>query len=531
VSSDRLSLSDDNEELSVAVCPAGRTTGEVAAEDMSGPADDFESDEDCPVEGAVVTSDPDVPVFLLSWAREPGPRRVLAAIRDRLEKGQLGVRSQVAVDLSPAERREVGRLLDARWAGSGGAVRVRELRAGITGHGTTLEDLLVAVGGPLRDRPAERRERAAARDADRADGVATLVALLGVAIPEERRSQVEEALVRWVVRDHPGRARSGADARRGLLVEERTRPEGVADSSVAQHVAAVSQIVTALLDRVSDPSPLARVPALGQTEAGSGFVGRESVLVRHVGAELPPVGHVLETAPVVDDGESGGQLSTDVAAPLRLAVIAATLTGDAHALDRSRVLGRAVARFLALRAAFASGHWDVDGDPIATADQWRDAWGNAGVACDAVSARVLVLNLPLAGTAPAVGICAAARGEPVWLSLRSLAGDVSIAQPADVYVCENPTVVEAAADRLGARSRPLVCTYGRPDAAALALLRALGRSARLFLHADGDAAGWSIVDGLLAELPGAVRWRMPHGLTAYEEEVLAGLLADLAIPP
>jgi len=122
-------------------------------------------------------------------------------------------------------------------------------------------------------------------------------------------------------------------------------------------------------------------------------------------------------------------------------------------------------------------------------------------------------------------------GEPVWLSLRSVTGDASLARPTDVYVCENPTVVEAAADRLGADSRPLVCTYGRPDAAALTLLRALARSARLHLHADGDPAGWSIVNGLVADLPGAVFWRMPDGLTAYEEEILDDLIADLALSP
>ena len=86
---------------------------------------------------------------------------------------------------------------------------------------------------------------------------------------------------------------------------------------------------------------------------------------------------------------------------------------------------------------------------------WAAAWAGAGVICDAVSAQVLVLNLPLTGNAPAVRLCHAAPGEPVWLTLRSFRGDWELAGGAEVFVCENPTVLEAAADRHGAASWPL----------------------------------------------------------------------------
>jgi hypothetical protein len=42
-----------------------------------------------------------------------------------------------------------------------------------------------------------------------------------------------------------------------------------------------------------------------------------------------------------------------------------------------------------------------------------------------VSSQVLALNLPLPGDAAAVRLCRAAASEPVWLTLRSLTGELS----------------------------------------------------------------------------------------------------------
>ena len=97
---------------------------------------------------------------------------------------------------------------------------------------------------------------------------------------------------------------------------------------------------------------------------------------------------------------------------------------------------------------------------------------------------------------------------------------------AEVFVCENPTVLEAAADRHGAASRPLVCTFGLPSQAAWELLTGLGE-VRCHVRADGDVVGWRIVNQLRDRLPGALTWRMPEGCTAYEEELLEDLLSDL----
>ena len=226
----------------------------------------------------------------------------------------------------------------------------------------------------------------------------------------------------------------------------------------------------------------------------------------------------------------------------------------ARALDRSRRLGRAVARFLALRAALAgwpedSGEQEMgslsvpDGDdpapggapeevlgwsdPLGSAEAWRAAWASDGVTCDGVSAQVLVLNLPLTGDAPAVAVCAATPGEPGWLTLRSLAGSFSLSGTHDVFVCENPSIVEEAASRFGPAARPLVCTFGRPSSAAWTLLRGIVPDARLHIRADGDAVGRGVVSALLDAFPPALRWRMPHGSSAYEEELIEELMIDV----
>jgi hypothetical protein len=92
-------------------------------------------------------------------------------------------------------------------------------------------------------------------------------------------------------------------------------------------------------------------------------------------------------------------------------------------------------------------------------------------------------------------------------------------------------VLIAAADQLGESSRPLVCTNGRPSAAALRLLTSLAESgAAIHVRADDDAAGQAIVATVLRAIPGAELWRFearPPDLPRYEEQDLPLLLRDL----
>lgn len=95
-----------------------------------------------------------------------------------------------------------------------------------------------------------------------------------------------------------------------------------------------------------------------------------------------------------------------------------------------------------------------------------------------------------------------------------------------VRVCENPSVVEAAAQALGAACPPLTCTYGRPSGAAWTLLRGLvAAGAAIVVSGDRDQAGQSISRDLIAGLPGASAW-LPQAAGRYEEDRLPELLAD-----
>jgi uncharacterized protein (TIGR02679 family) len=92
-----------------------------------------------------------------------------------------------------------------------------------------------------------------------------------------------------------------------------------------------------------------------------------------------------------------------------------------------------------------------------------------------------------------------------------------------VYVCENPAVLAAAADRHGAPSSPLVCLQGQPSAAALTLLRHLAdQGATLRYHGDFDWGGLRIAAALLTRVP----WT-PWRYTAVDYRVAAG---DRGVP-
>lgn len=96
-----------------------------------------------------------------------------------------------------------------------------------------------------------------------------------------------------------------------------------------------------------------------------------------------------------------------------------------------------------------------------------------------------------------------------------------------------PSVLIAAADELGVRSRPLVCTNGRPSAAAFRLVSGLAASgATLHVRADDDAVGQDIVARIQAAIPAIRLWRYtlrPSDVRRFEEQDLSLLLLDLTI--
>jgi uncharacterized protein (TIGR02679 family) len=361
---------------------------------------------------------------LLAWAVLPGPRKVLAAARRRLEAGHGLGGSPLRVDLTPDERLEVGRLLGTSWVRSGRPVGASALARAVDSLGSDVAGLLAATGGPVRDlradRAASRRQAAVERD------------------------QAAQALV---------------DA-------------GVAASTVA-----------AWLSRRG-------LPAAGRGE------------LLDLATRCAQVWRLL---PAPDSGR------------MLLTVLAASALDDPHALDRGSPVATALLRLL--------GH-----EPLDSAEAWRLAWDEHGIDCDPVSSRVLVLNLRLRGDAASVRLSEAAGSEPLWLTWRSLIGTFRTEDP-EVFVCENPSVLIAAADELGDQGLPLVCTNGRPSAAAMRLLTGIAESgAILRIRADDDPAGQEIVAGIMKAIPSGRLWRFTLRepvIPRYEEQDIDDLLRDL----
>lgn len=171
---------------------------------------------------------------------------------------------------------------------------------------------------------------------------------------------------------------------------------------------------------------------------------------------------------------------------MHLAELSAIAIGDAHALDRDRALGRFVLRLTG---------WGGDEGVLA----WKSAWTAAGVLVDAVSASTLTLNLQALADARLARVCEAMHGEPMRLTARQIDRDATSfsVQGRTVFVCENPTIVAAAASVLGTLCPPLVCVDGRATTPSLLLLRQLERDgATLLYQGDGDWPGIAIAADL-----------------------------------
>lgn len=204
-------------------------------------------------------------------------------------------------------------------------------------------------------------------------------------------------------------------------------------------------------------------------------------------------------------------------------VFARRTLGRAHALDEHRPLARLLLPAVAILAGRAGG----DG-----AAWRREAWAGVGVLRDDLSSTVLVLGLPgdrVTSTGRVLAACAEA-GQPAVLTLRQLAHDQPKLDLAGrtVSVCEGPVVVSAAADRLGARCRPLVCTNGQPGVATMRLLRVLvDAGAGLRYHGDFDWGGLRIANRVFDQLP-AVPWRFDT--SSYRAAAVSELAAPLRGP-
>lgn len=251
-----------------------------------------------------------------------------------------------------------------------------------------------------------------------------------------------------------------------------------------------------------------------------------------------------------------------------LAELAAVVAGDSHALDAGAPLGTIAIRLAQLIVQCDAVHGRGNGNHSVTvrkAAKARDVWAAAGVLCDELSVPALVLNVT-ASDSTHTGRAMAAHaeaGEPYRLSVRQLLRNPPDFHPireSVVFVCENPSVVSAAANRLGAASAPLVCVEGQPrTAASLLLARLAAAGAQLKYHGDFDWGGVRIGNVVIGDL-GARAWRFSAadyeattggrklsgrpiearwdsalsnimsaaGRAVHEEQVMDGLLSDLS---
>jgi uncharacterized protein (TIGR02679 family) len=191
------------------------------------------------------------------------------------------------------------------------------------------------------------------------------------------------------------------------------------------------------------------------------------------------------------------------------AELAEHVTGTAHGLDDDTVLARLVLRGLAR----ARGE-DFPRDARAR----RELWEAAGVATDQVSSTVLTYGLlPLGDDWPARLLRERSlQLAETHLTMRDLRRMRWRLPPGtEVFVCENPRVVEAVAD--AGCQRPLVCTSGNPTTTVLALLDALtDAGATLAYRGDFDWPGVAMANRIIA-MYNARPWRMTAA--DYEEHV------------
>lgn len=197
------------------------------------------------------------------------------------------------------------------------------------------------------------------------------------------------------------------------------------------------------------------------------------------------------------------------------AQLAAETLGNAHALDNGQSTSTLVRSVLRLdeRAGVAPREEDEESLEVQKpGERARDIWARAGVLVNELARPALFLNLPR----PPQETSRWMPGEPDYLPLRNLLRarpDWAVADMT-IYVCENPNIVAIAADRLGARCAPLVCTEGMPAAAQQTLLTQLTQAgARLHYHGDFDWPGIRIANFVMRTWR-AQPWRF--GTSEYE---------------
>lgn len=215
-------------------------------------------------------------------------------------------------------------------------------------------------------------------------------------------------------------------------------------------------------------------------------------------------------------GLAGTVLALLPAAEMSLPVLAERATGSTKGLSHTP-LATLVLRALALRDGLP---------PPMTSGQRRVQWESAGVILDDLASQVLVLGVRPSEHNLLGGWLrqAADAGLPFRVTLQQLTENPVSAMGPELYVCENPAVLRAAAVRWGSDCRPLVCSEGQPSAACGRLLAAAVGTVRW--RGDFDWTGLRTTAAAIGKY-GAIPWRMSVSdyLTA-----LGGVGAEGSLP-
>lgn len=206
------------------------------------------------------------------------------------------------------------------------------------------------------------------------------------------------------------------------------------------------------------------------------------------------------------------------ATELPLPALAERATGDTKALSGPPLPGvvlRALARWHGV-------------DPPTTYAARRTLWEMSGVIVDDLASQVLLLNIRASGSPLARWLTeSAALGIPFRVTLHQLSTMPVTLDAEDIWVCENPAVLRAAAAALGPRCAPLACTEGIPSAACH---RLLARARVLRWRADFDWTGVRVVTSAISQYR-ALPWRMSAddylgAVAAGQSEALKGAPAN-----
>ncbi|WP_329066747.1 TIGR02679 family protein [Streptomyces sp. NBC_01429] len=405
-----------------------------------------------------------------AWLAGPGLARLWEAARARLERNGLRATGSLRLtELGAQERTALsqlvgnGKVLTGTTATVGLAALDTRLRASAAGLG--LVETLGALGPPLTDRRAVRADA----DARRARIWSSVASALDAS---PLAGEV------WAREWYEGLRRAGV-------------PAGVEPDTATRTLLQAVRLLTVLL------APAEAVPATAAPKAA---------LPEQSGAGPARDPRTARTSPGTRTSRGRGEL-------------AAEATGSAHGLDDGTWLSRLVQRGIALAHGAAL--------PDSAAER-RALWRLAGVAPDEISSTVLAYGLRPEGGGwreQALRERAVHHAE-AQLTLRELRA-LRLSLPAGtlVRICENPRVVEAAAD--AGCGRPLVCTSGSATTAVLTLLDALAATGcRFAYHGDFDWPGIALANRIMRRYD-ARPWR----LLAGDYELLAARAAERGIPP